>query len=378
MNFLALIIGIIAVAFYLLGYQQKKRKNIILFNATSRVLYIIQYILLSAFEGAVLDIAGIVSSLLAQKKESPFIKKHIKIFVVCVNLLIIASGLMLYKSPVSLLPVAGVLLHTSAFWISDEKIIRQVSLSGCPFWLLYNFLSGAYGSCIGDILSIVSLVTAMLRYDYKKTTILLIRHGESDGNRRGLFAGHADFELVENGIYQAKLAGEYIAKNYNVSHVYSSDLRRARQTAECISEKLGLTPILEENLREIYAGDWQGKEHARLSSLYPDDYPVFLNDIGNAVCTNGESVKQMSERIMAILKKLAEENMGKTIVAVTHAVPIRAVQSILTAGSVDAMKDISFVSNSSVTEIVYKGGNFTLKKAGEDSYLSSCKTTISI
>jgi len=62
MNYTAFITGLAAVIFYLLGYQQKKRKNIILFNVISRILYIIQYILLSAFEGAVLDIAGIISS----------------------------------------------------------------------------------------------------------------------------------------------------------------------------------------------------------------------------------------------------------------------------------------------------------------------------
>ena len=82
MKHIAFFVGITAVIIYLLGYQQKKRKNIIIFNATSRALYILQYIMLSAFEGAVLDVAGIVSSVLAQKKDKPLIKKHLKFFVV--------------------------------------------------------------------------------------------------------------------------------------------------------------------------------------------------------------------------------------------------------------------------------------------------------
>ena len=125
--------------------------------------------LLSAFEGAVLDIAGIISSVLAQKKDSGFIKRHIKIFFVVVNLVIIAMGLSLYKNLYSLLPIIGVLFHTSAFWIDDEKIIRRVSLIGCPFWLIYNCVSGAYGSCVGDVLSIMSLVISIVRYDFKKS-----------------------------------------------------------------------------------------------------------------------------------------------------------------------------------------------------------------
>lgn len=165
MNQIAFVIGIIAVAIYFLGYLQKTRKRIIIFNATSRVLYIIQYLLLSAFEGAVLDIAGIISTVLARKKDKPIIKKHLKLFVTGVNLLIILLGLTTYRNIYSLLPIAGVLLHTSAFWMTDEKRIRQVSLLGCPFWIIYNWISGAYGSVVGDALSVLSLLIAMFRYD---------------------------------------------------------------------------------------------------------------------------------------------------------------------------------------------------------------------
>ena len=171
MNHIAFIVGITAVVIYLLGYQQKTRKRIIIFNATSRALYILQYLLLSAFEGAVLDIAGIISSVLAQKKDTPFIKKHLKMYIIGVNLLIIIMGLVTYKNVYSLLPICGVLLHTIAFWITDEKRIRLVSLLGCPFWLVYNLVSGAYGSVIGDALSVLSLVIAIYRYDIKKQNV---------------------------------------------------------------------------------------------------------------------------------------------------------------------------------------------------------------
>lgn len=167
MKQIAFVVGIVAVIIYLLGYQQKTRKRIIIFNATSRALYILQYLLLSAFEGAVLDIAGIISSVLAEKKDKPAIKKHLKLFIIGINLFIVLLGLTTYKNVYSLLPIAGVLLHTSAFWITDEKRIRQVSLLGCPFWLAYNLISGAYGSVIGDALSIFSLLIAMYRYDFK-------------------------------------------------------------------------------------------------------------------------------------------------------------------------------------------------------------------
>lgn len=172
----AQIIGLFAVATFLLSYQQKKRKNIIIWNVTSRVLYIIQYILLGAFEGAVLDILGTISSVAAQKKEHKIIKKHMKLFIITINLIIFAVGLSLYENIFSLFPIVGVILHTSAFWITEEKIIRKISFLGSPFWLVYNLASLAYGSAIGDILTMISIGTAIYRYDIRRNS------SQSDAN----------------------------------------------------------------------------------------------------------------------------------------------------------------------------------------------------
>jgi len=166
------ILGLLAVATFLLSYQQKKRKNIIIWNVISRTLYIVQYIMLGAFSGALLDILGAVSSVLAEKKDTSFIKKHTKAVFLAVCGVIIATGLgisILNKSVLDIFPLIGVLLHTSAFWITSEKIIRIVSLAGSPFWFVYNLLSKAYGSAAGDILTMASIITAMIRFkDTKK------------------------------------------------------------------------------------------------------------------------------------------------------------------------------------------------------------------
>ena len=167
MEWIAQGIGLLAVATFLLSYQQKKRKNIILCNVVSRCLYILQYVLLGAFAGAVLDILGAVSSVVAGKKHIPFIKKHEKLCFVLMNLCIIAAGgtiAVLNRSWLDIFSLIGVLLHNSAFWITNEKIIRRVSLLGSPFWFVYNFLSRAYFSAVGDILTMCSIVIAMIRH----------------------------------------------------------------------------------------------------------------------------------------------------------------------------------------------------------------------
>lgn len=165
------IIGALAVITFLLSYQQKKRRAIIITNAVSRLLYIIQYILLGAFSGAALDVLGMLSSILAERKHTTFIQKHLKTIFISVNFVIIAVGLFicfLSKNVLDILPICGVLLHTTAFWINDERIIRRVSLAGSPFWFVYNFLSRAYGSAAGDILTMVSIIIAMIKFRNSK------------------------------------------------------------------------------------------------------------------------------------------------------------------------------------------------------------------
>ncbi len=167
-GYIANIIGILAVAVFVLSYQQKTRRAIVVCNVISRGLYVAQYLLLGAFEGAVLDILGMLASVLAQRKDKPFIKKHLKLVVIAVNLSIVAAGILLYENIFSLLPMLGVLLHTGAFWLTKEKNIRAVSFLGSPFWFVYNLVSRAYGSAIGDMLTMVSIGLAIVRYDILK------------------------------------------------------------------------------------------------------------------------------------------------------------------------------------------------------------------
>ena len=159
------IVGIIAVATFLISYQMKNRKTIIFVNAVSNVLYVLQYILLGALEGATIDIISTVSTVVAHQKHKTFIAKHLKTLIIGINLLFVLAGITLYKNVFSLFPIAGAILQTSAFWLTDEKKIRCVSILGSPFWLIYNLVSRAYGASVGSTLSLISIGTAIYRYD---------------------------------------------------------------------------------------------------------------------------------------------------------------------------------------------------------------------
>lgn len=208
------------------------------------------------------------------------------------------------------------------------------------------------------------------------TTLILVRHGQSLANLEEVYAGHSDFDLSPKGHKQAETTAEYIINNYTVDKIYSSDLKRAYSTAKKVADKLGIDIITDENLREIYAGEWESTPFNVLTKKYRDDYSVWLNDIGNSTCTGGESVKHLAKRILDALTKIASENDGKTVLVAFHATPIRAMQCLWQGKTLDEMKDISWVSNASVSVAEYENGGFKLLSVGEDAHLSTLKTEL--
>lgn len=208
------------------------------------------------------------------------------------------------------------------------------------------------------------------------TKLILVRHGESEANCQKRFAGHFNAKLQDRGLEQAKITAQYIVNHYQVDAVYASDLIRAYETGKCVSDLLELPIIADRNLREIHAGEWEGIFFDDLEKLYAEDFGRWQRDIGNSRCTGGESVKQLGERIMGVLTRIAQENPDRTVVIATHATPIRVMQCLISRQSLDEMKDIPWVSNASLTEILYENGTWSLGRVGLDEYLTEYRTTL--
>ena len=162
------ILGVCAVLMFVLSYQMKSRRGLIFMNAGSRILYVAQYIVLGAVEGAFLDVSAFLVSLLCQNSDKGFIKKHFALTVVLANLFIVAVGLLSYKNIFSLLAILGVIFETLAFWLKNERNIRIVSFLGAPCWFAYNMVKQAYGTAAGNVITVVSIALAIVRYDILK------------------------------------------------------------------------------------------------------------------------------------------------------------------------------------------------------------------
>ncbi len=202
------------------------------------------------------------------------------------------------------------------------------------------------------------------------TKFLMIRHGESEANLNRIFAGHYNAPLTDLGRRQAMATAEYIKENYKVDKVFASDLDRAFATGKAAADLLGLPVTPTPDLREIYAGEWEGVLYDDIKAAYPDLFGKWFGDTGNVRCPNGESVEELGDRVLGCLTRIAEENPDSTIVIATHATPIRSLQAITTYGSVDYMKNVPWVSNASVTTVLYENGTLTVTEAGYDKHLS--------
>lgn len=202
------------------------------------------------------------------------------------------------------------------------------------------------------------------------TRLIFVRHGQSEANEKGFFAGHTDVTLTPLGLKQAEELKGFILKNYKIDGVYSSDLTRACQTIQPTAEGLNLPIIKDESLREINGGKWEGLSIEEIAERYPNDYFTWHSDIGLSCCTGGESVKELQKRAIAAVSKIATENSGKTLLICTHGCFLRAMQCYWQDSTLEQMKDVEWVPNASVTEVIYDNGGIRTLRVGETSFLT--------
>jgi alpha-ribazole phosphatase/probable phosphoglycerate mutase len=152
------------------------------------------------------------------------------------------------------------------------------------------------------------------------TGLLLVRHGETDMAAR--FCGHSDPELNQRGRQQ--LAGLLNRlSEHSIRRVYSSDLRRARQTAEAIAKHFRAELHVRPGLREIHFGLWEGLSWNDIEVRDPVLAKNWTSNHPNSTAPGGESSQQFAWRVRREMAFLLEEAMKSPIVAVTHAGFIR-------------------------------------------------------
>ena len=206
------------------------------------------------------------------------------------------------------------------------------------------------------------------------TTVIFVRHGQSTANLARVFAGHFDAPLTDLGHKQAENTAKFL-QNYPISAIYSSDLARSMQTAEPSAKAHGLPIIPDRALREIYAGEWEGRSYDDLMEQYAASYTVWRTDCGRAHPDGGESTLELGTRIYREVERLIEKHKGECFAIFTHATPIRLMRAKWEGYPPEELKNVEFCANASVSVVEYgNNGNTNVLLCGYDEHQGDIAT----
>ena len=156
-----------------------------------------------------------------------------------------------------------------------------------------------------------------------KTTVLLIRHGETPWNILGKFQGGTDIALSEEGERQAELLRDRL--NGNFDYIYASPLVRAYKTAEIISSGFDKEVRIAQDIREINFGEWEGLTIKGIKEKYPEVFKAWRTDKVEAkFCGGDASLLNASIRSKKCIMDIVKKHEGKKIVIVAHGGIIKA------------------------------------------------------
>ena len=157
------------------------------------------------------------------------------------------------------------------------------------------------------------------------THLYLIRHGQTDWNIEGRWQGQADVPLNPRGREQAAKIAQELAKE-GIKAIYSSDLSRARQTAEAISATTGLPIHLDPRLREIHQGEWQGMLVSEIQARYSQEFRRRRENPLTVAPPGGETVIQVKERVVATIEDIAHRHPAERVAVVSHGFALAVIQ----------------------------------------------------
>jgi probable phosphoglycerate mutase len=201
------------------------------------------------------------------------------------------------------------------------------------------------------------------------TTVLLVRHGESapalPDASFDLHDGHGDPALDPVGVDQAELVGARLAGE-RVDAIYVTTLRRTHETAAPLAAALGLTPIVEPNLREVFLGEWEGGLlRVRAAAADPIFDEVFRQERWDVI-PGAEPLDDFDARTQRGLQRIVDAHPGGRVVAVVHGGVIGQLLHRVTASRRFAFAG---ADNGSISEIVVTPERSVLRRYNDTSHL---------
>lgn len=160
------------------------------------------------------------------------------------------------------------------------------------------------------------------------TRVYLIRHGATELSSEDRFSGGTDVDLSSTGRWQAERLAERLADD-RLTAVYCSPMRRTVETATIIARPHGLTPVVQDNLREIHHGRWETMRRADVEANFPEEYAAWQSDPFTFAPQGGESGLSVMARALPVVREVVVKHAGENIALISHKATIRLLISSL-------------------------------------------------
>ena len=203
------------------------------------------------------------------------------------------------------------------------------------------------------------------------TTVLVVRHGESEAEVPGkpfeLRDGHGDPALHPVGERQAELLADRL-EHEQIDAIYVTTLKRTQQTAAPLAARLGITPVEEPDLREVYLGEWEG---GRFRERAVAEDPLFLEIFRQErwdVIPGAEPLDEFDVRVWSAFQKIVAAHPDETVMVVAHG---GVIAHLLHRVSESRRFAFSVTENASISEVVASPDRIVLRRYNDVSHLSS-------
>lgn len=197
-------------------------------------------------------------------------------------------------------------------------------------------------------------------------TYYLVRHGETEANQAGILQGHLNIPLSAQGRKQAELLARALSE-IEIDAVYTSDLDRARATAQAIMKYHKCKMIIDRRLREVHCGVLQGKTIAESKEKYPDFFKALKKDPLRVPRPGGESYQDLYERATRAFEDIYERYPDSTVVIVTHGGVIRCLLAYARGEIVDPSSPTPI--NASISIVTRDQNGWSVEKFNDVEHL---------
>ncbi len=199
----------------------------------------------------------------------------------------------------------------------------------------------------------------------------MIRHGESEWNAAHRYTGHQDVALSPLGSQQAQCVAERLVDE-PVTAIYSSPLRRAHHTALALAERKRLPVLLDDRLKEICHGAWEGLTASQVSAQFADDYARWRAQPDQAVMPQGESLRDLHARVETWRRMLAEPRDGALAIC-SHDAVLRVLTLSMLGLGLEHFWKFSF-ENASITTMEACDGVCSLTALNDTAHLNGARS----